>query len=261
MFKKLLAVVLLGALAGGLWVALKPATRQRRAITIFCAAGLKKPVDAIATQYQEETGIEVRLQYGGTGTLLSQLQVARQGDLFLAADDGALADAKKLGVVQDEFKLVQQRPVLAVAEGNPKQLHSLTAIKQDGVKLALANPEAASIGRVTKKLLGPDWDALAAHATVMKPTVTEIAADLALGAVDAAIVWDAVVPQFKGLEKVELPELAKHQEHATASVLSFSQQREEALQFAHYLTAPNKGGSVFQKQGFTPVPGALWPTP
>lgn len=259
MLKKLLIVVCLGALAGGAWVAFKPAPAGTPTpLMVFCAAGIKKPVEEIAAAYQKETGTEVRLQYGGTGTLLSQIKVAQQGDLFIAADEGALADAKKMGVTREEFQMVKQRPVLAVAAGNPKHLDSLAALKQEGIRLALPNPEAASIGRVTKKLLGAEWDALAAKAAVMKPTVTEIAADLSLGAVDAAIVWDSVVPQFKGLEKVELPEISKHEEAATAAVLASCKQPVEALKFARYLTAPQKGGPIFQKHGFTPVPGDAW---
>ncbi len=259
MLKKLLIVACLGALAGGAWVALKPpAAGTATPIMVFCAAGIKQPVEEIAAAYQKETGTEVRLQYGGTGTLLSQIKVAQQGDLFIAADEGALADAKKMGVTREELQLVKQRPVLAVAAGNPKHLDSVAALQQDGVRLALPNPEAASIGKVSKKLLGADWDALAAKAAVMKPTVTEIAADLSLGAVDAALVWDSVVPQFKGLEKVDLPALSKHAEAATAAVLSSCKQPVEALKFARYLTAPEKGGAIFKKRGFTPVPGDAW---
>lgn len=258
MMKKILAVLCLGALAGGAWVTLKPAKGSSTPLMIFCAAGLKKPVEEIAAAYQKETGTEVRLQYGGTGTLLSQIKVAQQGDMFIAADDGALADAKKMGVTKEELQLAKQRPVLAVATGNPKKLNSLAALKQESIKLALPNPEAASIGRVAKKLLGAEWDALTAKAAVMKPTVTEIAADLSLGAVDAAIVWDAVVPQFKGLEKVEVPELSKHVEFATAAVLNSCKQPAEALKFGRYLTAPDKGGAIFTKQGFTGVPGDAW---
>ena len=257
--KKFFAVLCLAALTGGAWVALKPAKGSGGTpLMVFCAAGLKKPVEQIAAAYQKDTGVEVRLQYGGTGTLLAQIKVAQQGDMFIAADDGALADARKMGVTQEEFQLVKQRPVLAVAVGNPKKLDSLAALKQEGIKLALPNPEAASIGRVTKKLLGAEWDALAEKAAVMKPTVTEIAADLSLGAVDAAIVWDAVIPQFKGLEKVEVPELGKHVEHATAAVLHSCKQPAEALKFGRYLTAPDKGGAIFTQQGFTSVPGDAW---
>lgn len=256
--KKFVLLICLAALAGAAWVALKPSQGAKNTLTVFCAAGLKKPVEEIAQAYQKETGNEVRLQYGGTGTLLSQIKITQQGDLFIAADDGSLADAKKMGVTREEFQLVKQKPVLAVAKGNPKKITSLAALKQDGIKLALPNPEAASIGRVTKKLLGAEWDALAAKAAVMKPTVTEIAADLSLGAVDAAILWDATVPQFDRIEAVTVPELAKHDEFATATVLESSTQPAEAMKFARYLSAPEKGVPVLEKHGFTAVAGDKW---
>ena len=88
MLKKLVIVLCLGAAAGAAWVALKPAKTSAASLTVFCAAGIKKPVEEIAAAYQKETGTEVRLQYGGTGTLLSQLKITKQGDLFIAADDG-----------------------------------------------------------------------------------------------------------------------------------------------------------------------------
>jgi len=258
MMKKIVLLFSVAALAAAAWVALKPQNGGNSAITVFCAAGLKKPVEEIALAYQKETGSEVRLQYGGTGTLLSQIRVAKQGDLFIAADDGSLADAKKLDVTREEFGLVRQKPVIAVAKGNPKHVDGFAALKQPGIKLALPNPEAASIGRVAKQLLGAEWDALAAKAAVMKPTVTEIAADLSLGAVDAAIVWDSTVAQFKGLEAVAVPELSKHEEFATAAVLSSCTQPAEAMRFARYLAAPEKGGAVFAKHGFAAVRGDRW---
>ncbi len=258
MMKKIALLLALAALTGAAWVTFKPSHESATPLTVYCAAGLKKPVEEIALAYQKETGTEVRLQYGGTGTLLSQIKIAKQGDLFIAADEGSLADAKKMGVTREEFQLVKQTPVLAVAKGNPKHITSLESLKGSEIKLALPNPEAASIGRVAKRLLGPEWDALAAKAAVMKPSVTEIAADLSLGAVDAAIVWDSTVPQFKELEAVKLPELAKHEEFATAAVLSFGQQPAEAMRFARYLAAPEKGAAIFQQHGFKVVTGDKW---
>lgn len=261
MSRKLLALVLF-AVAAAL-VALVIVQRSHggdttRSITVFCAAGLKKPVEAIAQQYREELGIEVSLQYGGTGTLLSQLQVAKLGDLFIAADDGSLADARKLKLIAEVVPLVVQHPVVAVKKGNAKGIRALSDLTRADVKLALANPDSASISKVTRTLLAAQWDAIAAKAAVMKPTVTEIAADLQLGAVDAAILWDSTVPQFKELEAVELPELTKHRENASAAVLAACTQPQEALKFARYLAAPDRGGKVFLQHGFQLAGGDKW---
>lgn len=231
---------------------------EKPSLILYCAANFKKPVEEIAAKYAEEIGVEVSLQYGGTGTLLSQIQVAKKGDLFLAADDGSLADAKKLGVIKEVVPLAAQHPVVAVKKGNPKGIHAIDDLLKDGVKFALPNPDAASIGKVSRRLLGARWDGLSSKAAVMKPTVSEVAADVQIGAVDAAIVWDATVPQFKELEAIEVPELTKHRENASVAVLSYCTQTAEALKFARYLSAPDKGGAIFKKHGFEAVPGDKW---
>ncbi len=260
MKKLALLLLALALLLGG--VALYQRRNAPRAdvttLTVFCAAGLKKPVEAIAQQYQREAGVEVRLQYGGSGTLLSQLRVAKQGDLFIAADDGVVADAQKADVIREVLPLAKQKPVIAVRAGNPKGIKSVADLLRDDVKVALANPEAASISRVSKVVLGDTWTKLAARAAVMKPTVTEIAADLALGTVDAAIVWDSIVTQFKGTQAVEVPELSAHSENASATVLTFCAQPAAALRFARYLSAPEEGGELFKANGFTPAGGDQW---
>ena len=260
MTRRLLALVLFALAAAiiALVVMRPPAVEGNASLTVYCAAGLKKPVEAIAAAYGKEFGFEVNLQYGGTGTLLSQIEVAKRGDLFIAADDGSLADAGKRKLVAEVLPLAVQRPVVAVKAGNPKAIRALADLVRGDVRLALANPEAASISKVAKRLLGAEWDRLAAKAVVMKPTVTELAADLQLGATDAAIVWDAVVKQFDGLEAVESPEISSHQENASAAVLSVCQDPVAALRFARYLAAPDRGGKIFGEQGFTPAGGDPW---
>ncbi len=258
--KKLAALLLLlAALLGGVALYQRRSAPQPNApaLTVYCAAGLRKPVEAIATQYRQEFGVEVRLQFGGSGTLLSSLRVAKQGDLFIAADDGSVADARKADVIHEVLPVAVQRPVIAMRPGNPKNIHAISDLLRDDVKVALANPEAASISRVSRAALGETWEKLAAHAAVMKPTVSEIASDLNLGSVDAAIVWDSIVGQFK-LEAVTVSEFSDKQEKASACILSFSAQPTVALRFARYLAAPDKGGAIFKSNGFAPAGGDAW---
>lgn len=229
-----------------------------RNLVVYCAANLKKPVEAIAEQYRQEFGIEIQLQYGGTGTLLSQLQVAKQGDLFIAADDTSLDDGRKLGLIKEVLPLVMQHPLVGVKKGNPKAVHSMEDLTRSDVKLAIPNPDAAAIGRVVRKLTGDRWDSLVKAAVVMKPTVTEVAADVQLGAADAAFVWDSTISQFKELEGIELPMLSNHRENVSAAILSFCIQTPEALKFARYLAAPDRGGKTFEQHGFQLASGDKW---
>lgn len=227
-------------------------------LDIFCAAGLQKPVEAAAAAFEKETGISVSAQFGGTGTLLSQLQISKTGDLFIAADDGSLADASKRELVAEVLPVAIQTPVIAVAKGNPKGIKTLDDLLKADVKFAVANPEAASISKITRKLLGDRWDAFAKQAAVMKPTVTELAADVKIGSVDAAIIWDATARMFPDLEIVSVSPLSEHQEPASAAVLTACKQPATALKFARFLAAPQRGGEIMTKFGFTPAGGDAW---
>lgn len=245
-------------LAGALATGCSRRPESQPSLTVFCAANLKKPVEAIAERYRKELGVEVSLTYAGSATLLSQLQVAKKGDLFIAADGDTLAAAKSKSLIREVLPIAVQRPVIGVAKGNPKGIKAVADLLREDVKLSLPDPGAASIGKVSKRLLGAQWDALAKKASVTKPTVTEVAADVQLHAVDAALVWDATVPQFKELEAVDVPELSGHKEMASAAVLASCAQPQEALKFARYLAAPDRGGQTFEALGFAPAGGDKW---
>ena len=54
------------------------------------------------------------------------------------------------------------------------------------------------------------------------------------------------------------PEFSARVENASAAVLSSAREPAQALRFARYLAAPEKGGAIFQANGFTPAGGDKW---
>jgi len=154
----------------------------------LCAPALKPPVEALARAYEEETGTPVQLEYGGSQVILARAASGAAGDLFLPADDDYVRMAEERGLVAETFPLARLRPVLAVAAGNPKRIGSLADLTRDGVRVALANPDTAAVGRLVRDRLGRAgaWERLGARAVVFKPTVGEVANDLRLGTADAA---------------------------------------------------------------------------
>jgi ABC-type molybdate transport system substrate-binding protein len=134
------------------------------------------------------------------------------------------------------------------------------------VRVALANPEQAAIGRLTKELLekAGRWDGLQKQVTnrgVFKPTVNDLARDVKVGSMDAGIVWDSTVamPMFQDdLEAVAAPELEGDPSLVTVSVLASSEQPTSALKFARFLAARDRGLLHFGEYGFLPVEGDVW---
>lgn len=232
--------------------------RSDEPLLIFCAAGIKEPVEQTAANYTQAHGVPIQFQFGGSATLLSQLQIAGQGDLFVAGDTGTMESARERGLVKEVFPLLRMIPVIAVAEGNPLGIHSLDDLLRTDVKVAICNPEAASIGKVAKTALAHRWEDFVSRVTVMKPTAPEITTDLSIGVVDAVITWEPLTQQFSGIESIRVPELERLADTAAIGVLTSAKNPAAALRFARYLTAPEKGGILIEATGFEPVPGDAW---
>jgi molybdenum ABC transporter molybdate-binding protein len=251
------AVISLAAIAG-LVLLLAWNTRSattgaaHQPLSVLCAPALKPPVEALARAYEEETGVSVQLEYGGSQVILARAASGAAGDLFLPADDDYVRMAQERGLVAETFPLARMRPVLAVAAGNPKRIGGLADLTRDGIRVALANPDTAAVGRLVRDRLGRAgaWERLAARAVVFKPTVGEVANDLRLGTADAAFVWDSTVAQTPGLEEVKVPELVGTEALVAVAVLRSSRQPEVARAFARYLTDPGRGGAEFRRRGY-----------
>lgn len=233
-------------------------TTETKPLVLFCAAGLKPPVEAVAKAYEQEFGISVQVQYGGSGTLLANLTVADRGDLFLAADDTYLELARSNGLLAEVVPLARLTPVIAVARGNPRGVRGPDDLPS--LPVALANPEAAAVGRTARDLLrrSGQWASLADRVKVFKPTVNDVANDIKLGAVDAGIVWDATVRQYPELEAVRVAAFDAHPQSVSIGVLKSSQQPTAALRFARYLGAPERGLREFAGRGYEVVAGDAW---
>jgi molybdate transport system substrate-binding protein len=232
-------------------------------LSMFCASGMRKVVESVAEEYQRKYGVRVLLQYGGSNTLLSQIEVSRTGDLYLAADQSYLELGRNKGLVQEILPLAKMTTVVGVQRGNPKQIRQLKDLLRDDVRVVLGNHEQAAVGRTTRDELQKtgDWSALRkrVHQTgVFKPTVGEVANDIKLGSVDAGILWDAVVSQYSDLEMVRIPELADGAVNISIGLLSSSKHPTESLRFARYLSARDRGLRTFTELGYQSVDGDVW---
>ncbi len=236
-------------------------------IFVYCAANMRKAVEAAAEDYEKEFGIQIELDIDGSGTLLGKIgeekaseKKVKRGDLYLAADQSYIAEARKRGLVVEEFPLARMRPVIAVRRGNPKSIRGIQDLLRDEVEVAICNPEQAAVGRTARKALqeAKIWDKVAERVEVMKPKVTDLANDVTLGSVDAAVVWDSTVAMYEKLEAIRVPEFDARVMNVTIAVTSYTASPPSALRFARFLSSSDRGLPHFKSFGFDVVEGDAW---
>ena len=122
------------ALAGLLIVSLATLGRgsnghSARTLALFCAAGLRQPVEHIAADYERECGVQVQVDYGGCHAQLDQIEAGRPGDLFLVDDPTYAELARQKGLAEE---------ILPVAVHKPIVLCVLTGTKDSSAALRFA---------------------------------------------------------------------------------------------------------------------------
>ena len=233
---------------------------KTKPLMFFCAASNRAVMEKIVADYTREFGREIEIQYGGSQTLLSQLEVTGTGDLYLPADDSYLNMAREMGLASEILPIAKMEVVVAVKKGNPKSIQNFDDLLRDDVKLVQANPDATAVGKVTRQMLteSGQWESLDKNTTAYRTTVTEAANDLLVGAADAAIVYDAVLHTYPDLEYVQLPEFSAGTSLVASGVASQTRQPSAALHFARYVTARDRGLTHYAKHGFQVEKGDVW---
>ena len=231
---------------------------EKRTLLVYCAAGLRVPVEAAAKEYEESYGVRVELQYGASGPLLNSIKVSKRGDVYIPADDDYLIPARQQRLIAETVPLVVMHPVLAVRKNSEWAFDSLEQIPKDEC-LALADPAAAAVGRLTREALGEKGYAkLSARAATTATTVVEVANAIKVGSVKGGIIWDAMLVQYPDLRALDVADLRGQSSTVSAVVTRCSQQPTEALRFARFLASPERGRPHFVRNGYKPLQGDAW---
>lgn len=230
------------------------------AVMLYCAASNRGVMEDIHAEYVKEFGTAIDIQYGGSQTLLSSLEVSGTGDLYLPADDSYLEIGRDKGLIAEVLPIAKMQGGIAVARGNPKSIKSFDDLLRSGVRTVQASPDATAIGKLTRSILqeAGRWDDLDKATTAYRTTVTEAANDVLVGAADAAIVYDAVLHTYPDLEFVEIPELEATSSQISIGVLQSTKQSQAALHFARYVSARDRGLKHYAKHGFRVSGGDIW---
>lgn len=249
-----IAVVAIGAYLA--WLPFAPREEGPPKLLFLCGAGLRPPAEEAIELFQRRYGVMVEADYAGSNMLLGRLKVSRQGDVFLPGDAFYVTEAEKEGLVADSADVAWFVPAIMVPKGNPRRIAGVADLAKPGIRLGVADERAAALGRITPDIFranGVAPEDVERNTAVTHVTVPELAQAVALGHVDAAIVWRPVAMQYPdSADIVDIPRENNVLSPVAAAVLTTASLPEEARQFVEFLAGP-MGQEAFRKFHYEPA--------
>ena len=135
-----------------------PAAAQAEDVTVFAAASLKNALDAVAADWQAETGNTVTISYAGSSALAGQIQEGAPADLFVSAavnwmdtleEEGLIKADTRVDLLGNTLVLVGHGDAAPVEIGPGFDLAGLL----DGGKLSMALVDSVPAGQYGKAAL------------------------------------------------------------------------------------------------------------
>ncbi|MFW6107219.1 MAG: extracellular solute-binding protein [bacterium] len=241
----LLAALALAALAAGCG----ERTPRGGELHILCGAGIRPAMEPIKAAFEEEYDCTVSVNYAGSGTHIGSLQAGTEADLFLPGDAWWVHKAADMGLVESSEVVAWFVPVIAVQKGNPEGIESLEDLgRERRLAVGLGKADACAVGNVSQQLL--EEAGVEVKADFEALTVNRLANQVKIGAIDAAIVWDATAKQYpEDITMVELDDPYFHAVPLAMGILSGSKNKELAREFADF-AASETGAQAFRENHY-----------
>jgi molybdate transport system substrate-binding protein len=227
-------------------------------IIVFAGAGLKAPLDEIGPLFTQKSGIAVQYNYGGAGTLVSQMNLTKKGDAFMPGSTVEFQTAKDQGLVTTNQLVAYHVPVITVQRGNPKKIASLKDFAQPGLKIALGDANATAIGKAGAKMFKKLNITAAVEKNVVTrtPTINELTVIMNLGQADAALLTLDQIDPAK-VDAITIPVSDNAVLITPIGATTFTKNPDAANQFVNFV-ASDEGKAIFAKHGFPTYPDPVY---
>jgi len=230
---------------------------DKPALTICSGAGLIKPIEELRAAFERQRGVSVVASYAGVGELMARMGLEQRCDVFVPGAREYVEEAESRGWIRSGTTrdLVLHVPAIAVPRDNPARIEELDDLAGPGVEVAIGDPSACAIGRAATAIFERNGmgHAMQGNTKVMTPTVNQLLIYVALGEVDAAIVWQDVVAWAAQQERITLIEIPREQNEITTistGVAAHSENAELARELNDFMGSP-EGRRIWERWGFT----------
>lgn len=124
-------------------------------VQVAVAANFTAPIQAIAKDFEQDTGHKLVIATGATGQFYAQIQNGAPFEVFLSADDSTPAKLEQEGATVPGSRFTYAIGTLALWSAKPGYVDAQGEVlkKNDYQHLSIANPKAAPYGLAATQVL------------------------------------------------------------------------------------------------------------
>lgn len=258
-----MAIILVLVAAVALWF--RPGGKAPEDVLVLCGGSMREAVEQVIEQYRKVSSDRVLVTFGDSSEFTVQLQRTQKGDI-LVCHDPFMPWAKELGLIEFSSNVARLDIVIVVPTNNPKGIHELKDLGQPNLRLGAGDPKYSTAGLILNEILRKMDYGPAVRKNIRNETRGHqvLCTDVSFGALDAAIVWNAVAASWKDrLKIIEIPKEAIPAIHiepyqktdmrninVAVGVTKYARGNERVKRFYDYAVSRK---DIFEKCGFAPV--------
>ena len=224
-----------------------PAASQT--LTVSAAASLTATFDQLAEQFDAaNSGVRVRLNFGGSSDLAAQILQGARVDVFATATTSTMDMVTRAELIDGPpTAFVTNELQIAVAQGNPKGITTFADLAKPGVTVVVETPQEPA-GAATRKV--EQVAGVMLHPASEELDVKLVLSKVATGNADAGVVYRTDVRAANGkVQGVDFPEAAQAINTYLIAVLKISTHHDLARKFIALVLGPT-GQRVLTQAGF-----------
>lgn len=228
---------------------------EQIALTAFVGSASKPAMEEAAKAFEKETGIKVYLNFGGSGSMLSQIELSKSGDLYIPGSQDYIVKAERQDVIDVDsiVKIAYLIPVISVQHSNPENIQTLDDLARSGLEIGIGNPQSVCLGLYAIEIF--EYNGLLEdidnNIVVNAESCSKTAALISLQSVDAVIGWDVFHHWDPDsidtiyINPIQLPRIA----YVSGAITKYAVDRENARRFLDFLVS-EEGRDIFQRWGY-----------
>ena len=246
-----------------------PTTQQgqhRAEVLVLCGGSMRAPIEELVEKYGAVCGDLVRVSYGDSADLCSQVQSGGKGDIFVCHDP-FMDWAAKQGRIREWKPVGRLALVLVAPKDGTKGIQGVADLAKGGLRIGVGDMTYSTSGFIVKGMLRnhPDGEAIRKNIRFETRSHRELVEAVVMGNLDAALTWNLVAHLYADrLNVFALPEQYIDEVSSapdqpsnlrnikiSVGILSMAGDGEPVRRFYEFLT--KEGPAVFRAHNAAPL--------